>query len=269
MAGSRDVVAPLPRDRSAAATDAAAQAHGSTSEPSLFAPVLRPIRSGNAFEETVERLLHAIKLGVVAPGDRLPAERDLATRLRVSRETLRDAIASLREAGYLDSRRGRSGGTFVVTRSVPGRGAETALSRRQGTHDLDDALVFRLAVESGAAEAAARRSLRASERARLLRVEAACCAASFDAYRPADSRLHLAIAEMSGSTALASAVADARVRVNDLLDAIPLLTRNIEHSNQQHAGIVQAVLGGDPAAAREAMTEHLEGTAALLRAFLS
>jgi len=91
----------------------------SATEPSLFGPVLRPIRSGNAFEETVERLLHTIKLGVVAPGDRLPAERDLATRLRVSRETLRDAIGSLREAGYLESRRGRSGGTFVVTNSVP------------------------------------------------------------------------------------------------------------------------------------------------------
>ncbi len=93
---------------------------GSSTEPSLFAPVLRPIRSGNAFEETVERLLHTIKLGVVPPGQRLPAERDLANRLRVSRETLRDAIGSLREAGYLESRRGRSGGTFVVTDSVPG-----------------------------------------------------------------------------------------------------------------------------------------------------
>ena len=247
----------------------AAMASATPSEPSLFAPVLRPIRSGNAFEDTVERLLHTIKLGVVAPGERLPAERDLAARLRVSRETLRDAIASLREAGYLDSRRGRNGGTFVVTGSVPVARAKRGRASPAARNDLEDALAFRLAVECGAAQSAARRSLRATERARLLRLQAACCAAALDSYRPPDSRLHLAIADVSGSPSLASAVADARVRVNDLLDAIPLLPRNIDHSNQQHAAIVQAVLGGDPAAARDMMAEHLEGTAALLRAFLS
>jgi DNA-binding FadR family transcriptional regulator len=238
-------------------------------EPSLFAPVLRPIRSGNAFEETVERLVHAIKLGVVGPGDKLPAERDLATRLRVSRETLREAIASLRDAGYLESRRGRSGGTFVVTASVPVARSKRLRPSAHARSDLEDALAFRLAVETGAAQSAARRSLRAGERARLLRLQAACSDAPLAAYRPADSRFHLAIAELSGSPSLASAVADARVRVNDLLDAIPLLPRNIVHSNQQHGEIVQAVLAGDAHAARDAMAEHLDGTAALLRAFLA
>jgi DNA-binding FadR family transcriptional regulator len=244
-------------------------ADGKSAEPSLFAPVLRPIRSGNAFEETVERLVHAIKLGVVGPGDKLPAERDLATRLRVSRETLREAIGSLREAGYLESRRGRSGGTFVVTASVPVARSKRLRPSAHARSDLEDALAFRLAVETGAAQSAARRSLRAGERARLLRLQAACCDAPLAAYRPADSRFHLAIAELSGSPSLASAVADARVRVNDLLDAIPLLPRNIVHSNQQHGEIVQAVLAGDALAARDAMAEHLDGTAALLRAFLA
>ena len=86
------------------------------------APVWRPVRGGNAFEITVARLAQAIKLGLVAEGDRLPAERDLAERLQVSRVTLREAIRALREAGYLESRRGRTGGTFVL----PG-----AQSRRQ------------------------------------------------------------------------------------------------------------------------------------------
>jgi DNA-binding FadR family transcriptional regulator len=249
--------------------DVSAHDAGSSTELSLFAPVLRPIRSGNAFEETVERLLHTIKLGVVRPGERLPAERDLANRLRVSRETLREAIGSLREAGYLESRRGRSGGTFVVTDSVPDARSRRLKPSAAARNDLEDALAFRLAVESGAAQSAARRSLRAGERARLLRLQNACFEAPLGSYRPADSRLHLAIAELSGSPSLASAVADARVRVNDLLDAIPLLPRNIVHSNQQHATIVQAVLAGDPRAARDAMAEHLDGTAALLRAFLA
>ena len=58
------------------------------------------------------------------------------------------------------------------------------------------------------------------------------------------------------------------MRLNELLDAIPLLERNIEHSNQQHEAIVDAILAGDPEAARHAMQEHLSGTAALLRGFL-
>jgi DNA-binding FadR family transcriptional regulator len=84
-----------------------------------------------------------------------------------------------------------------------------------------------------------------------------------------DSRLHLAIAEVSGSPSLTTAVADVRMRLNDLLDAIPLLERNIVHSDEQHQAVVDAILAGDPEAARHAMREHLAGTAALLRAFLS
>jgi DNA-binding GntR family transcriptional regulator len=84
-----------------------------------------------------------------------------------------------------------------------------------------------------------------------------------------DSRLHLAIAEITGSTSLTAAVADVRMRVNELLDAIPLLQRNLVHSNDQHRAIVTAVLDGDPEAARRAMVEHLAGTTALLHGFLA
>jgi DNA-binding FadR family transcriptional regulator len=70
--------------------------------------VLGPVRAGNAFEETVERLLTVIKLGVVGPGEKFPAERDLAVLLGISRITLREAIRALQQAGYVESRRGRS-----------------------------------------------------------------------------------------------------------------------------------------------------------------
>src|ERR687898_2781477 len=76
--------------------------------------LLRPVRPGNAFEDTVGRLLQTIRLGVLQPGESLPPERELATRLGVSRDTVRDAIKSLAEAGYLVSRRGRYGGTFLA-----------------------------------------------------------------------------------------------------------------------------------------------------------
>ena len=84
-----------------------------------------------------------------------------------------------------------------------------------------------------------------------------------------DSRLHLAVAEVTGSASLTAAVADVRMRLNEMLDAIPLLERNMQHSNAQHTRIIDAVLDGDADAARRAMAEHLDGTTALLRGFLS
>src|SRR6476620_11383136 len=61
--------------------------------------LLRPVRPLNAFEDTVERLLQTIRLGVLQPGESLPPERELAARLGVSRDTVREAIKSLSDAG--------------------------------------------------------------------------------------------------------------------------------------------------------------------------
>ncbi|MEU9007156.1 FCD domain-containing protein, partial [Streptomyces sp. NPDC048551] len=60
-----------------------------------------------------------------------------------------------------------------------------------------------------------------------------------------------------------------RATVNDLLDCIPLLVRNLEHSQQQHTALVEAVLERDAEGARAVMREHCCGTAALLRGFLA
>ncbi|MFI5729642.1 FadR/GntR family transcriptional regulator [Kribbella sp. NPDC051587] len=231
--------------------------------------VFRPVRTGNPFEETVERLLQAIKLGVVRPGDRLPAERDLATRLNVSRVTLREAIHALTEAGYVESRRGRYGGTFVNEQLPKPRRTPAKRIARELGEGLDDALVLRVALETGAAEVAANRVLSAAEEGHLRQCLADSKAAKLTDYRRFDSRLHLAIAEVTGSASLTSATADVRMRLNELLDAIPLLERNLEHSNEQHQVIVDAILAGDAPAARAAMREHLSGTAVLLRGFLA
>ncbi len=228
--------------------------------------LFRPVRAGNAFEETVERLLQAIRLGVVGAGDRLPSERELAERLGVSRVTLREAIRALADAGYVESRRGRYGGTFV-NEQLPAPAERTV-----GEIDaagLEDAFCLRQVLETGAAEAAAARTLSPADRQHLTSTLAEAATADLADYRRKDSRLHLAIAEVTGSASLTGALADARTRINQLLDRIPLLEPNLEHSNAQHAAIVDAILAGDPAAARHAMAEHIEGTASLLRAFLS
>ena len=87
-------------------------------------------------------------------------------------------------------------------------------------------------------------------------------------YRRLDSRFHLAVAEVAGSPSLTAAVAKSRMRVNGFLDAIPLIERNVVHSETQHAKIVAAIIAGDREAARREMAEHLSATAALLRGFL-
>jgi DNA-binding FadR family transcriptional regulator len=244
------------------------QVASSTAVPDLPA-VFRPVRAGNAFEETVERLLQVIKLGVVAYGERLPPERDLAPRLGVSRVTLREAIRALQQEGFVESRRGRFGGTFVTYRpKAPRRGDLERVAAGMGER-LADVLSFRLAVESGAAQLLAGSGLTEAQEARLRGSLAEVDSASLQDYRRLDVRFHLTVAELTGSTLLAEACADARMRVTDLLNAIPVLQRNIEHAAIQHAAIVDAILAGDPEAARLAVVEHLDGTGSLLRAFLT
>lgn len=225
--------------------------------------LFRPLRGGNAFEDTVARLLQTIRLGVVAPGEALPSERDLAARFSVSRDTVRDAIRSLSDAGYLVARRGRYGGTFVSD-VLPAPDAAPP-----DAAEIEDVLVLREILEVGAARAAAARELGAAERDLLWTRLGETAVASIDDYRRLDSRLHLTIGELVGAPSLVSLLADNRTRVNGLLDGIPLLARNITHSNQQHESIVVAILTGNPDRAATAMSEHLAGSAALLRAFLS
>ncbi|MHB1738024.1 MAG: FadR/GntR family transcriptional regulator [Actinomycetes bacterium] len=237
----------------------------------LARSLFRPVRDRNIFEATVERLAQGIRLGLVPTGNRLPPERELAEALAVSRVTLREAIKALRQAGMVDSRRGRTGGTFVIydagDRPAPDEGAEQ-VARRMGAA-LDEALDFRRVVEPGTAALAASRPLMAGDRQALRVALVECTGATDDASRRmADSRLHLTIAGAAGCQPLATAVAEGQIRLDELLRAIPVIRRNIAHSDAQHAAVVDAILAGDPERSRRHMEEHVDATAALLRGFL-
>lgn len=69
-----------------------------------LAPVLRPVRAGNGFEEALEQILQVVRLGLVPQGERLPAERELAERLQISRVTLREVLKVLQDEGLVESR---------------------------------------------------------------------------------------------------------------------------------------------------------------------
>jgi GntR family transcriptional repressor for pyruvate dehydrogenase complex len=228
--------------------------------------VLRPA-TGNVFEGTVEQLATAIRLGVFTRGEQLPPERELAERLGVSRNTLREAIAALRDSGLVETKRGRGGGTWV-TYAAESPAAAKGPFVRSGAAMLD-ALTFRRVVEPGAAWLAATQPLAGDQRAWL-----SSCLRDVDeapdgaGHRVADSRLHLAIATLSGSPMLIDAVTRSQAALHDMLMAIPVLKRNIEHSNAQHHDIVGAILGGNPERARAVMEEHCDATSALLRGLI-
>ncbi|MGW7055474.1 FadR/GntR family transcriptional regulator [Streptomyces sp. NPDC054887] len=229
-------------------------------------PVLRPVRAGNGFEEALEQILQVLRLGLVPVGERLPAERELADRLRISRVTLREVLKVLQDQGLVESRRGRYGGTFVLPR--PDASGQDELRRRVAAVDVEDALRFREVLEVGAAGLCAAYGLGEDGERRLRAALAATHDAPLADYRRLDTLLHLTLAELSGSPTLTAQYAAVRATVNGLLDCIPLLVRNLEHSQQQHTALVEAVLDGDADGAREVMREHCSGTAALLRGFL-
>jgi DNA-binding GntR family transcriptional regulator len=111
--------------------------------------------------------------------------------------------------------------------------------------------------------------LSAADRSSLREYLRAATDATPAARRRADSRLHLAIAAIGGSASVTAVVADVQMRLDELLRAIPVISANIAHSDKQHAAVVDAILGGQVDAARTRMEEHVDGTAALLRGFLS
>jgi DNA-binding FadR family transcriptional regulator len=243
------------------------EGNGRTGTPDRLAPLLRPVRAGNGFEEALEQILQVVRLGLVPAGGRLPAERDLAERLGISRVTLREVLKVLQEQGLVESRRGRYGGTFVLPRTDAG--GEDALRRRVAEVDVEDVLRFRQVLEVGAAGLCAQHGLEPDGERRLRAALAATRDAPLQDYRRCDTLLHLTLAELSGSPSLTARYAAVRATVNDLLDCIPLLVRNLEHSQRQHTALVEAVLDGDADGAREMMREHCAGTAALLRGFLT
>jgi GntR family transcriptional repressor for pyruvate dehydrogenase complex len=210
--------------------------------------VLRPV-SGNAFEVTIEQLATAIRLGVFTRGEALPPERELAERLGVSRNTLREAIAALREAGFVATRRGRGGGTWVTYAGTEPGAAGTEVA--DGI-DVEDALDFREVVEPGAASLAASRTLAADQRAWLLQASCRAVGGAGQCRPPARGQPAASghRRRWPGRRCSSTRSPARRPPCRAAERQSRCCARNIEHSNDQHDAIVDAILGGDPEAAR-------------------
>ncbi|QWF24748.1 FCD domain-containing protein [Nocardioides sp. LMS-CY] len=242
-----------------------------TASPDHHLPgaVLRPVRGHHAFEACVEQLATAIRLGVYPRGSTFPPERELAAMLHVSRATLREAMAALRQAGLIETTRGRGGGTVVTLKQRTPSARRAARVSAEQRREWLDALEFRRIVEPGAAYLAANAELDDAMRSQLERAHDEVAGARRRAeHRQADSRFHLTVASLSGSPRTVEAVTSVQAMLHEMLLAIPVLETNIAHSDRQHAALVKAILAGRAEKARSVMEEHCDDTAALLRGLL-
>jgi len=222
--------------------------------------VFEPVSPPTTFEETVERLGKAIRLGLLGPGSQLPPERELAGQLGISRSTLRQAILTLVQSGHLISLRGRAGGTFVAD-EPPLASADVAAPSAAAMRAILD---YRVAIETGAAMLAAERA-RARDLAQMQScVDKMAAAQRFTAYRRADMRFHVALAEAARSPRLVAAMTEVQADMSQLISLIAHPEAVLTRSNAQHARLVAALERGDATRAVKVAREHLAGTEHIL-----
>src|SRR6266702_7275120 len=112
-----------------------------------FGALLTPMPMRTAGERVAERFVTAIALGEFVSGQRLPTERELAGMLEVSRTTVREAIQRLQASGYVTTRRGRGGGTFVRTGRGPDSDGMIRRTMLPAWKELSEILDFRRLIE--------------------------------------------------------------------------------------------------------------------------
>lgn len=212
-------------------------------------------------------LRHRILSGELAAGSRLPSEAALSAEFEVSRTVVREAVSRLRAAGVVDTQQGR--GSFVLEVPAPERAAAFQIRSRS---DLVHLMELRIAVESETAGLAAQR-LTPSRRAEITAALDAFTRAGENPARvvEADFAFHLALAEASQNPYLVEllhsigprAIMLHRTQLGDA-DAVT----DADHLAvlvHEHRSIHDAVLRGDPEAARAAMQVHLRRSLAALR----
>jgi len=231
-----------------------------------FTPVA-PEKISSAIVRQIELL---ILRGILRPGERLPAERDLAERLSVSRPSLREAVAELEASGLLSRRAGA--GIYVA--DVLGSAFSPALIRLFAEHDeaVFDYVAFRRDMEGMAAERAARLASDtdlAVIAAIFDRMEAAHAKRSGEEEASLDAQFHLAIVEASHNVVMLHMLRS----MYDLLRKGVFYNREVMFRQRttraallsQHRAINEALQARNPEGARKAVEAHLDFVEQALR----
>ena len=218
-----------------------------------------------AARQVADRLIAAIAVGDYSPGERLPPERELAVMLEVSRVTVRAALADLREAGYVEARRGRTGGSFVRmdwgTRTA---GAVRSLLGGQWPR-LEELFDLRRLVESLIARTAAERHTPADDAAidaalaRYERVEDSVSA------RTADVEFHRSIAAAAHNPSLSALSRQLLAQVSLGMSHEPFTPELRDRAIPDHRALARAVTSGAADEAAEVARGHFRITEDALR----
>jgi GntR family transcriptional repressor for pyruvate dehydrogenase complex len=225
--------------------------------PAIFSN-LNSEKNGTTAEEVVTRLRDMIHSGELAPGDRLPPERDLAKILGVSRPTLRAGIRSLATVGILQSRQGA--GTFVAERGESPMLDSSPLRMLSALHGFtsDEMFEARLALEMSIAGLAAERAT--SEQMTLMAEEITGMYASLnepEQYLVHDMKFHQTIAAASNNRILTSLMNMIATILFDNRSKTVKRAKDLKQSAEQHHNIYRAMRERDPEVARRAMHDHL------------
>jgi GntR family transcriptional repressor for pyruvate dehydrogenase complex len=221
-------------------------------------PVYKVVRTSRLYEQIVQQIEESVLNGKLKPGDQLPAERELAQQLGVSRTAVREAVKALREKGLVEAYSGR--GTFVTDGTTQAARQSFDLMVKIGQQEGAPHLAeLRLILEPGIAALAAVR-VTEDDLAAMCEAVAVMDRAQDDpaAYIEADLDFHLALAETVANPLILS-----------LIDSIVGLLReqrikifNVEGGPQRgqvhHKRILEAVERRDAEMARSAMRAHLE-----------
>ncbi len=226
--------------------------------------VFEPVAPPTTFEETVERLGTAIRLGLLPAGSRLPPERDLAGELHISRSTLRQALTTLVQSGHLISQRGRGGGTFVSEAPPLAERDDGEPLGAEAWAVLDE----RVAVETGAIILACERAGQADTDRLEALVERMSAPEDFEDYRRADIRFHIGVAEAARSPRLITAMTEVQGQMSALIARIAHPEQVLTRSNAQHGRLLALLRKGDSRRGVRLMRDHLEGTEHILAGLL-
>lgn len=234
----------------------------SRARSAIFAPLGDLGRAG----QVEQRLMEAIRSGVLAEGDRLPSEPELAGRLGVAVVTVREALVALRAQGLVTTTRGRGGGTFVAGgATVDEEGLVERLAAMSRAELQDRGTQYALLL-AGCAELAAERADgdEAGSLRRLLAldvdVDDTHRAADVGAWRHADAELWLSLAALTQSSRVTREVVRLEADFG-MIVRIPLSNPEFrERTSASHRRLVEAIAAGDPDAARKTAQAHLRET---------
>lgn len=222
--------------------------------------------SPRAWERVLSRVEADLLSGKLAPGQRLPGERALATELDVGRSSVREAMRVLEALGLLRAQTGSGpdAGAIILARPTGGMSALMRLQVAGQGFPVEDVVRTRLVLESAAVTELASRSAAVdlSESDELLEAMEAPGLAP-EEFLALDAQLHLGLAQAAGNQVIAAMMSGLRDSIETYtLQAVPLLPSwagTAERLCTEHRAVIEAVRGGDPELASERVTEHIKG----------